>query len=272
MKKHPVDDLFARKLTDWQPQASSDLWKRIEAGQHKKPRRLSGWYGHAAASAALVLMGGYMVWQSQSAGLPERSREFAAVDQSPQARVDTYDPEAVDNAPPLASVEINKTGPSAVPKEDTSPSQIKRDVSKAVPVIEAQVQVPNPLLYQIEVATIQKTQTDPESLIAENRETASLRSLDILPKVVEESSADVAKGRVIVARIEMDDAAGDDQKSSKFVRILRQLKNAKQGEAIEWEEVGFNPKKLVARADERLRNEEEKVSKKYQQLKDRTKL
>jgi hypothetical protein len=41
---------------------------------------------------------------------------------------------------------------------------------------------------------------------------------------------------------------------------------------VDWEEVGFNPKSLVAKVDDHLRNGEEKVSEKYHNLKEKTKL
>jgi hypothetical protein len=38
-------------------------------------------------------------------------------------------------------------------------------------------------------------------------------------------------------------------KTSRFTRVFRQLKNARAGEKVNWDEVGFNPKAVLARLD-----------------------
>ena len=270
MKKHPVDDLFVRKLADWQPKASPDLLRRLEDRQKEKSRRLVGWYWYAAASVALVLMAGYVVWQSQSPAIINRDQEFAVTDRKRQPKVNTSDSDAMNSAPTSARVEVH--GTRTVLETTVQPGQRKQSVVKVNSEMPPQTQEPETFLDRVEVVSIQKKETTPESLMLDSKSVASLQPLDLRPEIMNEGLAEQNKGRVIIAHIETDNLIPEDPKSSKFIRILRQLKNAKQGEAIEWDEVGFNPKKLMARADERLKNEEEKVSKKYQELKDKTKL
>lgn len=271
MKKHPVDDLFARKLTDWQPKASDGLWDQIEARQHKVPRGL-GWYWYAAASVALLVVVGYMVWQS----------EVVKISGS-QGKVATAEPIKPQTKPqPIPETDISKKVADLSGNDRTQVIQKSRSQNSST--------IPNRIVKseekksmteaskrwvhseRIVVATIQKKEITPESLIAENAEGTSLQLKSIQPQITTAVPPATSAGRVIVAHIELAPQITDEPKSSKFVRILRQLKNAKQGETIEWDEVGFNPKELMARADERLKNEEEKISKKYQELKDKTKL
>jgi hypothetical protein len=273
MKKHQVDDLFARRLADWQPKASPDLWKRIEDRQVSKVQRLRGWYWYAAASVALLLMVGYVtIWKRQP-GLPQGlKREIATVGQIRQSKEMISDSGSIfrNSAEPLWGGEESES--NTVEQSLSLPIQKVETLATKETTIDRQIDKHEPPSKNIEVATIQKNAISPEVLIQENKSNTLIESLDISPETTKESLAEQAKGRVIIAHVEIDELHQEDQRSSKFIRILRQLKNAKQGEAIEWEEVGFNPKKMMARADERLRNEEEKVSKKYQELKDKTTL
>lgn len=273
MKKHQVDDLFARKLRDWQPKPSADLWKQIEDRQEGKIRRLAGWYWYAAASVALMMVS-YVVWISRSEVLPGTNREFAVVDQIRESKVDTAGNGAsiANGRGALANSGIQENENRVLPQGMKVPRQSEQATAGKEYVVQPGVLEAEPVLDRLEVAAIQKIETAPESLVPDVKSKIVVHPLEVHPEITNESLVAQAEGRVIIAHIETSEVGQEDHRSSKFIRILRQLKNAKQGEAIEWDEVGFNPKKLMARADERLRNEEEKVSKRYQELKDKTNL
>lgn len=268
MKKHPVDDLFARKLTDWQPKASAQLWERIEARQEKVPRHL-GWYWYAAASVAIVVLAGYMVWQSEAIEISTNKREIATAEQMKPATRPEPLAEASGSDKTTGLVDNSEArkviSPNLVPVKNHE-TRIYRES------LVAKSNEPRVPRKKMEVAAIQKEVTVPESLIAQNTRGTPLNPIAIQSEIVKDTFPDPSLGKVVVAHVEMAPQIEDEPKSSKFIRVLRQLKNAKQGEAIEWDEIGFNPKKLMARADERLKNEEEKISKKYQDLKEKTNL
>lgn len=268
MKKHPVDDLFTRKLTDWQPEVTNQLWDRIEARQGKVPRRL-GWYWYAAASVTILVLAGYVVWQSEGGGSTGDKRGVATEEQMKQRARPEQLPEIVPSEKTIVLASSDEARKSTSQKPITTQN---RRVMNTGEVVMVKTNEPVVLPERMEVAAIQRKHTAPESLIAENEEGHSLTPTAVQPGIVGNSFHDTATGRVVVAHIELAPLKEDESKNSKFIRVLRQLKNAKQGEAIEWDEVGFNPKKLMARADERLKNEEEKISKKYQELKDKTNL
>lgn len=268
MKKHPVDDLFARKLTDWQPKTTVPLWERIEARQEKVPRRL-GWYWYAAASVAILVLAGYVVWQSGIVEISGGKREVATTEQMKP----TVLPESLAKTSPSdKAIGLASEGKS---REAISPTQVATQISKvriSEEVLLVKSKEPVGISEKMEVAAIQKEVIAPESLIAEKLEGTSLQPTAIKPEIVKEALPALSTGRVVIAHVETAPKLEDEPRSSKFIRVLRQLKNAKQGEAIEWDEIGFNPRKLMARADERLKSEEEKISNKYQELKDKTKL
>jgi hypothetical protein len=268
MKKHPVDELFAKKLTEWEPRASSDLWKKIEARQAKPTRRLGGGYWFAAAGVSIALLSGYLVWQGKSTQPHTTGTEIARQEPAimPQKEVEKLTIPA-DGAELMARVETSdpKNGSAG----ETSPAPEKTGVvmeeNKAT-----QQQESVRTLDEVEIAAIPRGEIKPETEIAGNDKLASTPAVEI-PSVTK--SEEPSKTRVIIAHIPTEgEASQDDQKSSKLIHILRQLKNAKEGEAVDWDVVGFNPKKLMARADQRLKTEEEKLSKQYQNLKEKTKL
>ncbi|WP_247235912.1 hypothetical protein [Telluribacter sp. SYSU D00476] len=274
MKKHPVDDLFARKLDAWEPKPSAEVWQRIQAGQQKKQRRGAGWYWYAAASVAILLTAGYIVWDG-----PANNPTGLAEGSIAKVKKTTPETSTIPGTPAADSEAI--AGSTSVPVEDKKPvleyksaEAIARgaDTRKVVPIKPGQTTEAEPAerALDVEVAALAKEEV-PAS-------TPTISSPDLnLPATQPVGSVDKAlrestEKRVVIARVEVEDDLDEDHKSSRLIRILRQLKNAKEGEAVNWNEVGINPKKIMARADERIRNEEEKVSKQYNTLKEKLEL
>ncbi|WP_207507331.1 hypothetical protein [Telluribacter humicola] len=272
MKKHPVDDLFARKLNTWEPEPSSDVWQRIQAGQQKKQRRLGGWYWYAAASVALVLTVGYVVWKGQadeSTPLGEKSlaKVQMPVQQTPARPADQQAAEPSMNTE-VYQVPADVKGPvtSSQEREALAMGTAREKASEVESVADKELE---PAL-RMEVATLSKEEvsTPATTITSPELSVPATQPVEDISKALRQN----AENRVVIAHVEVEDELDDNQKSSRLIRILRQLKNAKEGEAVNWNEVGINPKKLMARADERIRNEEEKVSKQYNTLKEKLEL
>jgi hypothetical protein len=83
------------------------------------------------------------------------------------------------------------------------------------------------------------------------------------PAISQTFQAEPEPTRTIVVTVETDEPE-NQPKVSKFSRVFRQLKNARAGERVDWEEVGFNPRDLFAKADDRFKHKEEKHSDKDQ--------
>ncbi len=271
MKKYNnIDDLFARKLSDLERTPSPDLWKRIEQGQKKEARRLGGWYWYVAASVTILLMAGYLMWQNQMQS--EKSQEQIAKMEK------TVNPKADVKSPALPLNEKENLASEPKPKTVVSESELNSvlqaqalaknttDNSPKSPKSE-----PTPVLEDVKIAVVGKAEIAPEQLITRNDDMKTLEHVE-LPAIDPGKIVPDPQKRVVVAHIETEDGGKEDQKASKFLRVLRQLKNAKQGDEVEWDELGFNPKRILARADERLRTGEDKISDKYQELKNKTKL
>ncbi|MES2797526.1 MAG: hypothetical protein V4683_16275 [Bacteroidota bacterium] len=61
-----------------------------------------------------------------------------------------------------------------------------------------------------------------------------------------------------------------DKKEKYLSKLFRQLKNAKNGDRVDWKEVGFKPAKILARAENKLKNTKEDLTDSYQEAKSKT--
>ncbi len=62
----------------------------------------------------------------------------------------------------------------------------------------------------------------------------------------------------------------EKEKKGYLSRFFKQLINAKNGEKVEWNEIGFKPSKLFARAENKLKNSQNEVTSSYQSIKEKT--
>ena len=260
MKKSPIDDLFARKLADWESQPSSAAWVRLQARQQQPKRRPIYWL--AAATVLLALFVGYLAWQGlYPPSLPTENRLSQANSStntlSPSKEVA---PLAVATSPEPARVRQEEAVASGEPTVQLVATRVQEPQSAAT---DTQAELPTALPMETQQTL------PPQVLVAEAKPVAveSERSQGLSAEAtVEKPSAEPS--RVVIARMALVEE--EDAKPSKVLRMLRQLKNLKEGEEVNWEEAGIAPKRLVARADSKLRDQEEKISKRYQQFKELT--
>ncbi|TLU98115.1 hypothetical protein [Dyadobacter luticola] len=276
MKKHPVDDLFKRKLADLEKKPSAGAWLKIQENT-KSRRRPVAWIWYAAASVTIALLAGYVVWENNQTNIDKQigdQKAMAVVKQkmAEKGKETSQDPDThleEAKAEP-AGAELAKTDVSV--KVDNPKVKAEKSVSPAVIAQQKQ-----------ELADIQP------SNISEEKAPSTLNSITPIksPEPVEvaltkpaANESDLPEGKMqkaeqsikIVVAVEEPEDQSEKPKTSRFSRVFRQLKNARAGEKVDWDEVGFNPKNLVARVDDRLRTKEEKSSDKNQNSRERTKL
>ena len=268
-KTDNIDILFARKISNLEKTPSPGLWQRIEQGQKKETRRLGSWLWYAAASVTVLLTAGYFVWQNQSLRFEPKGR-MAQTEQVINPKEEKLDSHAwrPGETKDLASVQETKPAKSNNQSRSMRVETLATIIKAAAPTQQETEQIP--ILGGIEIAKVEKATVNPEQLLAKTEEAKSLQTVDV--QVPGTLLAALSQKRVIVAHVEMETFDKENPEPPKFIRIMRQLKNAKQGDEVEWDKLGFNPKRILARADERLRNGEEKISDKYQELKNKTKL
>lgn len=284
MKKHPVDDLFKRKLEGMHRTPSENAWLKIQEKQPVKHRPVVwGWY--AAAGVAVAAMGGYLVWQNQQNALPgiHSSHSVAAVRParvdsavSPVEKLNIPGEQLTLTAQTNHTVEPKKThlkpGLNAPQNAEKQVAKIQTTKSQAAPQDTTQPEsvdnAPALAISEKPTAPVNAIQPEPARIPV----TPGIKTLPDEPAVSRVNKPDAEPTRTIVVAVETgNEEAGDKPRNTRFARVFRQLKNARAGEKVDWDEVGFNPKSLVARVDDRLRNKDERSNEK-DHLRDKTKL
>ncbi|MCF2445360.1 hypothetical protein L0657_15430 [Dyadobacter sp. CY345] len=259
MRKHPVDDLFQKRLTSLEKKPSELAWKRIQEGQKKKSRRIVAWVWYAAASVVLTLVTSYLVWQGQNdiSSPMHAGSEIAKVEKSTSKQA-----EVADSIQTESGSLSNDEAKSSLPSEQ--PTLAKREIVKESPSIKAKAERQAEINSANQPAPVQIAKIEPvkaEEVKIENAEIQrSISTEKVIPKTVELAQRDEKKpDRTIIVEVEEPESEGKDKSKSRLSRVFRQLKNVREAEPVDWEDVGFNPKSIIARADDRT-NDDGKVS------------
>lgn len=291
MKKHPVDDLFKRKLEGLERTPSENAWLKIQEKQPAKSRpAVWGWY--AAAGVAAAVMGGYLVWQNQQGVSPGDIQPQQTVASAKPAPVDSaiYTVEKL-NAPveqltaaeTEGNAEVDHSGKILKPahkatgngETQIAKAQDGKTPNAKAPRIQTPDIQPEPVQNTPIVAMAEKPSVPMNAMQAEPIKSPVAQDVKTLPDepaVSRVNKPEPEPTRTIVVAVETGtNEAEEKPRNTRFARVFRQLKNARAGEKVDWDEVGFNPKNLVARVDDRLRNKEDRSSEK-DHPKDKTKL
>lgn len=267
MKKHPVDDLFKSKLSNLERKPSAAAWLRIQDGRQKNTRTLA-WVWYVAAGVALAFLTGYAVWVNQATYFEPGIAEVQKVDKIvvPQLNRDSIaDENAAERIASIEKESIEVLAPES--------AHIGMGISKIVTKRQESGDL-GEKNQDGEIAKVERPmEAGVEQIVPEQNMTQQKVQIQIAEEKPKENAPEKIENRTILVKVEVpDEESADKPKASRFTKIFRQLKNVKDGESVNWTDVGFNPKAVVARVDNRLRLGEEKVSEKYQDIKERTKL
>lgn len=270
MKKHPVDDLFKRRLSGQEKQPSPSAWLKIAKEAGSKPSA-PGWIWYAAASVIVALLTGYAIWENNNP------------DTRPASLADNVAPPVNDDQPVIADL-TDKDSLPIVSEENKKQATIvaakiaKRQTQDQVSVLQEiitdskKIDDPQKEVFAADLKEIPSTDIDQKTGEINPLAMKAIAGIPLVKKSGEMQD-EVEPSRTVVVVIDTDNNGVQSKpKTSRFSKVFRQLKNARAGERVDWEEVGFDPKVLVARVDDRLRNGEEKVSEKYHNIKEKTKL
>ena len=267
MKKHPVDDLFKKKLTSLEKKPSELAWERIRDGQKNKSRRIAAWVWYAAASVTLALISGYVVWQNQANQFSKQigNNELARI----EMKVPDLKTPSVSEAE--TKVEFSDSESEVIPKlkKPKSYNQVELVQNKPERKINKNKKQQEPIIIEVHKTTnaapIQVAKAEPAKIETNTYQKTdnqqSLSSEKVSAKPVELAyQEDKKPDRTIVVEVEEPKNEFKDKKPSRLTRVFRQLKNVREAEPVDWNEVGFNPKDIIARADDRPNDNDEKVS------------
>lgn len=276
MKKHPVDDLFSRKLRDAEIKPREEVYQKLQERMQSKQRRLGWWQQGpwlAAAGVSLLLVAGWVVWNNNSseAALTARAKpntesiekkqstqlaKSKAVEEKSAGKKEIISQQILSENQvavndPVKAVQKSSKFESSLPVVKSEVKQVEQTAQITEPIKndKAQEIITAPESPKVAAKT---TITNTESKPTEKTVVLQLPELQQTLVAVNEK-APVEK-EISTASAESTNPKFDEnilnqpRKSTRMAKVWKQLKNAKNGEKVDWDEVGFNPNKLLAKA------------------------
>lgn len=253
MKKHPVDDLFARRLGDYRLDPKRATWDEF---QKRQPERRIGrgvwWY--AAASVLLAVLAGWWGWHELSEAHQVHSERIAVARKAAGKK-----PVPLTMPAPKKSLKSQETEQLPLFAQKRSDSSFKKRqadatapkaTALAMVAVAEQSESPEPVVTppteQTEVAKVHPSPPSERTLVVQLVEPTELASTELAEEqVVEESPK---------------------RKRVRLGRLVRQFTNLREGEPVDWQDTGLTPGTLLAKASDKVQEGKEKLSDSYQNL------
>jgi hypothetical protein len=238
-----IDKIFSKSLQTYERQPRPQAWEKLEARLQKpKSKVLPVWWKYASAASVTLLLGVGGYWFNSQ-------------------RNDSIEEVAVNKKPVIEKKQTQIVEKEAIPQEIAT---VEKDIPKKTiskPIQEREIidnkqfaQLPTQQVIKVEeIKQIAKTPTI-ESNKVEEQNTIVLVLENTKPKVEEETIVlnMVETKPEVVAQTDSND--GITKKETRISKIWQQLKRAKNGENVNWSEVGIKPQKMLARADAKIEN------------------
>jgi hypothetical protein len=245
-----IDKIFSEGLHTYERQPRPQAWEKLEARLQKpKSKALPIWWKYASAASVALLLGVGSYWFSDrnsnsvkeftfnnkpvferktslgnpielSGKMPDNSRHSQ----------DASDRKIVKHICPVGTITVEYPENRILDEKIEYP--IEKQESKQI----AQTTIPEIKKLASEPNTIILVLENQQSKLEE--ETIVLNMVEIKPEVV--------------AQTDLND--GISKKETRLSKIWQQLKRAKNGENVNWSEVGIKPQKMLARADAKIEN------------------
>jgi hypothetical protein len=241
MENNPIDKLFAEKLQQVEKTPRADVWSKIQARQQEK-KSGAFWWTTIAASVLVLLLSGGLSWRylysvEEGGNVP---REMATQFTGPKV------------VQPLAATDM-------MAKQPEKKGTIVKEKVAVKPKIKFKArtkQVPQPELITANPETsptvIQPSISSEETSVAETKPTVLVMTIaepsgsmeNIPPK--SNATPRLNRSEINVTAEKGAPVAVESKKKTRAGKIFQQLKHIKNGEKVEWKEIGIHPENLLA--------------------------
>jgi hypothetical protein len=241
-----IDKIFSEGLQNYERQPRSEAWEKLQARLEKPQSKvLPLWWKFAsAASVALLLgVGGYW-YNSQKNTVNEN---FAVVNQSKNTSKENK--LTLQNNAKTESVAVSTAKESKI--EATKPNTKVLKFNSQNEFLVSRFSKSNEILNTKNIVSPTPL-TEIKTAIETN--TIVLVLEDTKPKTQEETIVLNFIEAQQEAIAQTDPNEENLKKQSRLSKIWQQLKRAKNGEDVNWGEVGIKPQKVLARADAKIEN------------------
>jgi hypothetical protein len=234
MKKHPIDDLFERRLSRLGKEPSASAWLKIAKEARSTPSA-PGWIRYAAASIFVVLLAGYAVWENSDPDFrptrPANKVASAHIDQPAIANLVDKDSLLVSTAErPKKTMLVN---------ENIAKRQAKEELKllQEITTEDEKIDGPEKEVFAADLKEISSPDIDPKMEEMIRPEPEAIAGISVSEKPIE-IQYKVESSRTVVVVIDTDkNSVQSSPKTSRFSKVFRQLKNVRAGEKVDWNEV-----------------------------------
>lgn len=269
ISKNNIDQRFAKKLAQHQTTPRAEAWQKLEGRLQKKEDKtvvvrwanMTRW----AVAASILLVAGTWYFSVDEKAIQSTNQlsqnntetttattEILAQKSTEVAgrQLDIKYTEAKSTESNL-ELKYNNLAKNYISKPQEPQQQNIADSGKTEPI-----QLPKE-------ETNHNTTVPNEILVA----TAETKMPEVEPLTIVFNVSNFKDAEPILAE---NDTEKTDKKKSYLNRLFKQLKNAKNGDKVDWQEVGFKPAKILARAENKLKAGEEELKEGYFEVKERT--
>ncbi len=249
-----IDKFFAERLQQYERQPRTVAWEKLQAKLDKQESKLIPlWWRYASAASVALLLASGIYWMNAPKDLDaikmasNPTKTISTEKKTGEETKNIASPIAHDNIS-IASNATEKSRTMIVTDISTEKA-IRTDKTNAEknlmstkdePILVkniAPIQIPKPEIAPSTIVLV--VENTPKASKEAEKETIVLNLIETPTEAVAETTP-------------LDEST--NRKPSKFNRIWQQLKRAKNGENVDWKEVGFKPQKLLARADAKIEN------------------
>jgi hypothetical protein len=248
MKK--IDKIFSEGLNNYERQPRAEAWVKLEARLQKPQSKvLPIWWKYAsAASIALLLGTGIYLLNNQKVSEINKGDVLVKTTVPTMKETQTVTPEAK-----ISTIESSPTLSKTVVKRSISD---KKYINKTLPPAE----VPVFRNEATEDVAIQHGNNTP--VVTPLPELKKKAEPNTIILVLENNRPKIEQETIVLNMVEMPSVAANtidptednNKKQTRLSKIWQQLKRAKNGEDVNWNEVGIKPQKVLARADAKIEN------------------
>lgn len=272
ISKDKIDQLFSEKLDNHTIKPRAEAWEKLENRLEKSKKRVVPIWQKlsiAASIAVLLLAGGVAYFGGNEDKLDTNISNSVAVKNNISAKAKPKENLAVANN--ISEKNVNHSAKLATTNNTNTaniPTHIGLFANSQKPEYQEIKPEANQEVNKINLSQTVAQNTTIESEIEKNIEKAESK---ITPAKADEDLTIV----FTVADFQQSEqeyaATPETTKKPKYLsRVFKQLMNAKNGDRVNWDEVGFKPAKILARAENKLKNTKDDLSDSYQTVKNKT--
>lgn len=273
MEKHNIDQLFNERLQNYERKPRPEAWDKLQAKlQQNETKIVPLWWKVARAASVVLLLGAVGYWTINT----DKQQDVTVANNKVSLQKTT-------NKSQNTQLQSQLTEPKGVSTEIVAHQEsLKKNLSISQTPKARVHQVPqNPLIEQRqEISELVVAKVDPIQSVPQTNNTIVL----VVEPGVEPVSPVKTTETIVLAMVDAMDTGGTERprpsvwaeelntkKTTKFGKLWQQIKRVKNGEGVDWNELGVKPQKVLARADARLENTRETIVESVREIKNNEK-